>query len=101
MIETRHDQIGKAARNGDRFQTKPEIALAQIREPCEAGITRGVVLIDAGYGSDTRLRMSIGARGLNCIAGIIPKNFGLGIGHSLAAAEEMVGSWTTSEVDPS
>lgn len=45
------------------FQTKPEIALAQIRGACEAGIPRGVVLMDAGYGSDTRLRGNIGALG--------------------------------------
>jgi SRSO17 transposase len=54
------------------FQTKPEIALAQIRGACEAGIPRGVVLMDAGYGSDTRLRTSIGALGLSYIAGIMP-----------------------------
>jgi DDE superfamily endonuclease len=30
------------------FKTKPEIALAQIRWACEAGLLRGVVLMDAG-----------------------------------------------------
>jgi SRSO17 transposase len=54
------------------FQTKPEIALAQIRGACEAGIPRGVVLMDAGYGSDTRLRTRIGALGLSYVAGIMP-----------------------------
>jgi SRSO17 transposase len=54
------------------FQTKPEIALAQIHGACEAGIPRGVVLMDAGYGSDTRLRTSIGALGLSYVAGIMP-----------------------------
>src|ERR671912_2708019 len=34
------------------FQTKPEIALAQIRAAAEAGLPRGVVLMDAGYGND-------------------------------------------------
>src|SRR5918993_1051127 len=38
------------------FQTKPEIALAQIRATAEAGLPRGVVLMDAGYGTDTQLR---------------------------------------------
>ena len=32
------------------FKTKPEIALAQIRWACEAGLPRGAVLMDAGYG---------------------------------------------------
>ena len=35
-----------------RFETKPEIALKQMRWACEAGLPRGVVLMDAGYGSD-------------------------------------------------
>ena len=33
------------------FMTKPEIALEQIRWACEAGLPRGVVLMDAGYGA--------------------------------------------------
>ena len=36
------------------FATKPEIALDQIRAACTAGIPRGTVLMDAGYGSDTK-----------------------------------------------
>ena len=40
------------------FKTKPEIALAQIRWACEAGLPRGAVLMDAGYGVDTDLRTS-------------------------------------------
>src|SRR5215212_3947063 len=38
------------------FLTKPEIALEQIRATCAAGLPRGVVLMDAGYGTNTRLR---------------------------------------------
>jgi len=34
------------------FQTKPELALDQIRAACAAGLPRGVVLMDAGYGVD-------------------------------------------------
>jgi SRSO17 transposase len=52
------------------FETKPEIALAQIRWACEAGLPRGAVLMDAGYGVDTNLRMSITALGLSYVAGI-------------------------------
>jgi SRSO17 transposase len=51
------------------FRTKPEVALAQIRWACEAGLPRGVVLMDAGYGVDTDLRMNIMTLGLNYVAG--------------------------------
>ena len=43
------------------FKTKPEIALEQIRAACEAGLPRGVVLMDAGYGANTDLRTDIAA----------------------------------------
>ena len=54
------------------FKTKPEIALEQIRAACEAGLPRGVVLMDAGYGANTRLRRSIAELGLTYVAGILP-----------------------------
>ena len=34
------------------FQTKPEMALDQIRAAAEAGLPRGAILMDAGYGND-------------------------------------------------
>src|ERR1700675_529631 len=52
------------------FKTKPEIALDQLRWACEAGIARGVVLMDPGYGNDAKLRMSTTALGLIYVAGI-------------------------------
>ena len=55
------------------FLTKPQIALEQIRAACEADLPRGVVLMDAGYGTDTGLREAIGALGLAYIAGIQPQ----------------------------
>ena len=55
------------------FLTKPQIALEQIRVACEADLPRGVVLMDAGYGTDTGLREAIGALGLTYIAGIQPQ----------------------------
>src|SRR3954467_7597538 len=55
------------------FLSKPEIALAQIRAACAAGLPRGVVLMDAGYGTNTRLREEIDALGLAYIAGIPPQ----------------------------
>ena len=54
------------------FATKPELALAQIRAACAAGIPRGIVLMDAGYGAETRLRTEITALGLRYIAGVQP-----------------------------
>src|SRR3954447_15962857 len=55
------------------FLTKPEIALEQIRVAYAAGLPRGVVLMDAGYGTNTRLREEIGALGLTYVAGIPPQ----------------------------
>ena len=54
------------------FKTKPEIALEQMRWACEAGLPRGVVLMDAGYGNDSDLRADITALGLTYVAGILP-----------------------------
>jgi SRSO17 transposase len=38
------------------FKTKPEIALEQLGWAHEAGLPRGVALLDAGYGNNTALR---------------------------------------------
>src|SRR4051812_27702851 len=54
------------------FQTKPEIALAQIEAACKANLPRGVVLMDAGYGCNTDLRTGVSALGLRYVAGILP-----------------------------
>src|SRR5471030_3212830 len=43
------------------FKTKPEIALEQIAAACKAGLPRGVVLMDAGYGCNTDLRAGVSA----------------------------------------
>ena len=43
------------------FQTKPEIALDQVRAACAAGVARGVVLMDASYGSNSALRGGVSA----------------------------------------
>lgn len=52
------------------FQTKPAIALDQIRAAKAAGVPPGVVLMDAGYGNDTALREGVAALGLTYAAGI-------------------------------
>src|ERR1700675_1459407 len=56
-----------------RFKTKPEIALEQIDAACKANLTRGVVLMDAGYGCNTDLRAGISALALCYVAGIMPQ----------------------------
>jgi SRSO17 transposase len=52
------------------FKTKPQIALEQIRWACEAGLPRGVALMDPAYGNDGKLRTGITALGLIYVAGI-------------------------------
>ena len=57
------DDAGRRAKAGVpeeiAFKTKPQIALDQIRWAYEAGLPRGVVLMDAGYGVDATLRMAV------------------------------------------
>jgi len=53
-----------------KFKTKPQIALEQIKWACEVGLPRGVVLIDAGYGVETKFRTEISALKLRYVAGI-------------------------------
>jgi SRSO17 transposase len=52
------------------FRSKPEIALDQIRSALSAGVPRGVVLADAGYGVDTAFRTGLAEMGLPYIVGI-------------------------------
>jgi SRSO17 transposase len=54
------------------FKTKPQIALEQIRRACAAGVARGVVLMDASYGSNSALRSGVSALALSYVAGIVP-----------------------------
>lgn len=52
------------------FQTKPQIALDQIRRAVEAGIPTGIVLADAGYGVDTAFRIGLRAMNLDYVVGV-------------------------------
>ncbi len=52
------------------FQTKPEIALKQIRQAMEQGVPAGVVLADAGYGKGTQFRTELTQLGLQYAVGI-------------------------------
>jgi SRSO17 transposase len=53
------------------FKTKPEIALEQVQAACAAGLPRGVVLMDAGYGCNTNLRTGVSALALCYVAGVL------------------------------
>ena len=52
------------------FATKGEIAWAHIEAALAAGIPRGIVLMDAGYGVETDLRERLTAHGLTYAAGV-------------------------------
>ena len=52
------------------FQTKPEIALEQIRALVEANVPSGVVLADAGYGINTEFRQGLTELGLQYVVGV-------------------------------
>lgn len=54
------------------FKTKPDLALAQIREAIAAGVPKGVVLADAGYGDETAFRDGITELGMLYSVGIRP-----------------------------
>lgn len=56
--------------DGVAFQTKPEIALEQIRQAMEQQVPVGVVLADAGYGKGTQFRTDLTHLGLQYAVGI-------------------------------
>ena len=76
------------------FKTKPEIALDQLRWACAAGLPRGVVLMDAGYGNDSELRADITALGLTYVAGILSNTTVWAPGTGAAAGQAVVGPRT-------
>jgi SRSO17 transposase len=56
---------------GVEFQTKPEIALDQIRAAVEAGVPLGVVLADAGFGNGSDFRDELTGMGLEYAVGVL------------------------------
>lgn len=52
------------------FKTKPEIALDQVKAAHAADVPQGVMLADAGYGTDTRFRTGVTALGLGYVMGV-------------------------------
>lgn len=71
------------------FHTKPEIALAQIRAALEAGVSRSVVLAEAGYGNDTAFRTGLTEIGLTYVVGVQILDLPVAAGHATAAAEAL------------
>ena len=55
------------------FKTKPEIALDHIRWAHETGLPGKMVLLDAGYGNDSKLRAAIAELERTYVAGILPQ----------------------------
>jgi SRSO17 transposase len=53
-----------------QFQTKPRIALDQVRQAVEADVPRGVVLADAAYGLDSQFRAGLRELQLEYAVGI-------------------------------
>ncbi len=56
---------------GVRFQTKPALALEQIRGAVEEGVPLAPALADAAYGTDTQFREGITALGLPYVVGVM------------------------------
>ena len=52
------------------FQTKPDIALDQIRSALSEGLATGVVLADAGYGNSSAFRDGLAGLGLAFVVGV-------------------------------
>ena len=52
------------------FQTKPEIAMQQIRAAVAANVARGIVLADAAYGINTEFRDGLTGLGLQYAVGV-------------------------------
>jgi len=53
-----------------QFETKPQIALGQIRQALQEGVTPGVVVADAGYGIDSRFRRRVTELDLEYVVGV-------------------------------
>jgi SRSO17 transposase len=58
--------------DGIGFQTKPQIALDQVRAAVATGTPAGVILADAGYGADGAFRSGLSQLGLEYVVGVQP-----------------------------
>ena len=53
-----------------QFQTKPTIALEQIRRARQRGVPEGIVLADAAYGNDTEFRLALTKMEMTYVMGV-------------------------------
>jgi hypothetical protein len=79
------------------FQTKPAIAIEQIKAAQTAGLPQGVVLMDAGYGSDTGAADRDHLSGLALRRGDRPQHLSVAAGRGSRAAAVSNRSWTTAD----
>ena len=68
----RRDKVGVP--HDIEFKTKPQIALEQIEWALSAGVPRGDVIADAGYGCETRFRTRLSELGLRYVVGVKSSN---------------------------
>lgn len=66
--DERRRQAGVPGRIG--FQTKPQIAVAQIRQAVAEQVPQGVILADAGYGTDGQFRAALTELELQYVVGV-------------------------------
>ena len=66
--DERRRQAGVPERIG--FQTKPQIAMAQIRQAVAEEVPPGVILADAGYGTDGQFRAALTELELQYVVGV-------------------------------
>ncbi len=69
-VEDRERRKKTGVPDSAQFQTKPEIALEQIRRARERGLPEGVVLADAGYGTDTKFRSDLTKLEMTYVVGV-------------------------------
>ena len=83
---------------GIEFQTKPEIALEQMRQAMEQKVPVGVVLADAAYGNGTQFRTAVSELGLQYAVGIESSTTSLGAGATtLAGPAAKAGPWRATQ----
>lgn len=83
------------------FQTKPQVALDQLRAAHAAGIKANVVLADAGDGTDTDFPAGITEIGLLYAVGIQSSTTLWPAGHRASGAQTMERAWSADAGDPS
>ena len=80
-----------------QFQTKPDIALEQIRRARQRGIPQGVVLADAGYGNDTEFPPGSDQDGNDVCHGSAKHGNGLETGRGAQAGTTLSGHRTSAQ----